>query len=231
MPRHVHENRDDGFRLEIGIERAPPPDAIADQHQHGDDALEIDIAGDVAPLCARMQQCEQPLAHVGIERGRDARDLGMAAGLRHHLRAQQHLLARVFCEVMPCQALQHGKEALGKVDAGELPRHLGAVALCDAGDQRLLRGEIAIEVAGAHAGLGADLLHRRAMEARAHETALRSGQDLVAAVGLKLGVGPAHDGGPPSPCCVATTNSKKRMNVRSHKLSKVGPAGRPKGEG
>ena len=38
-------------------------------------------------------------------------------------------------------AFEHGEEAAREVGAGEFLRDLGAVALGDAGDQRLLRGK------------------------------------------------------------------------------------------
>ena len=87
-------------------------------------------------------------------------------------------------EMVMRHAFEHGEEALRQVGARELLRHLGAVALGDAGDDRLLGGEVAVEVAGAHAGLGADLLHRGLVEAGADEAALRRVEDFVPAVGL-----------------------------------------------
>ena len=56
---------------------------------------------------------------------------------------------------------------------------LGAIGLADRLDDRLLRGEIAVERARAHAGLGADLLHRGALEAGAHETYLGGIEDAL----------------------------------------------------
>ena len=64
-----------------------------------------------------------------------------------------------------------------------------AVGLADRLDDRFLRGEIAVERARAHAGLGADLLHRGALEAGAHETGLGGIEDaldlLIAALGAR----------------------------------------------
>jgi hypothetical protein len=96
-----------------------------------------------------------------------------------------------------------------QVGAGKFLRHLGAVALGDAGHERLFGGEIAIEVARAHARLDADLLHRRPMEARAHEAALGRGKDLGLTIGSKLNVGPSHA----KPPGIAVRY--KRMNARS----------------
>ena len=93
VARDVHEDRKHGFRVEIGIERAAPPHPVGDDHQHGDDAVEIDVAGNIAALGRGAQQVAEPLPHVGVEGGRDAGDVGMATRLGHDLGAQQHLLA------------------------------------------------------------------------------------------------------------------------------------------
>ncbi len=94
---------------------------------------------------------------------------------------------------MPGHLLEHVEQAEGEVGACEMLADLGTVTLGNAGDQRLLRGEVAIEVARAHARLGADVLHRRAVEPGAHEAALGGRQDLGPTVRLKLGIGPAHE--------------------------------------
>ena len=188
----VHEHGNDGLRIESRIERAPPPHAVGDDHQHRDDAVEIDVARDVAALGAGAEQVDEPALHVGVEVRRDARDLRIAAALRHDLGAERDLLVRLHREMVVRQPLEHREEAAREVGAGELLRDLGAVALGDAGDERFLGGEIAIEVARAHAGLGADVLHRGAMEAGAHKAALRRGEDLGPAVRLLLFVSPTH---------------------------------------
>ena len=74
----------------------------------------------------------------------------------------------------------------------EFPAEIGAVALAEAGDQRVLGGEIAIEIAGAHAGLRRHVLHGRAVEAGAAEAALRRVQDLRPAVRRRLLTVPAQ---------------------------------------
>jgi len=89
-------------------------------------------------------------------------------------------------------AFEHREQTMREVGAGELLADFGPVTLRDAGDQGLLRREVAVEVARAHAGLGADVLHGGAVEARAHEAALGRRKDLGAAVGLGLHVGTAH---------------------------------------
>ena len=91
-----------------------------------------------------------------------------------------------------CHALDHREQALREIGAGEILRELGAVALGNAGDQRLLGGEVAVQVAGTHAGLGADLLHRGPVKSGTHEAALRRFEDLVPAVGLPLELRLAH---------------------------------------
>jgi hypothetical protein len=83
-------------------------------------------------------------------------------------------------------------EEVSLADRRKLLRGLGAVALHDAGDDVFLGAEIAVEIARTHPGLGADRLHRGLVEARAGKAGLRRCEDLVAAIGLQLGVGPAH---------------------------------------
>ena len=58
---------------------------------------------------------------------------------------------------------------------------LALVEQADALDQGLLGGEIAVEVAGAHAGLFRHLLHRRGVEAVADEGALGGDGDVITA--------------------------------------------------
>ena len=77
----VHEDRDHRLGIEIGLQRAPPPHAVGDEHQHGDDAVEIDVARNIAALGGGAKQVHQPVPHVGVEGGGDARDLRVAARL------------------------------------------------------------------------------------------------------------------------------------------------------
>src|SRR5262245_17505889 len=107
--------------------------------------------------------------------------------------------------------LEHGEQAAGEISARELLRDLGAIALGDAGDERLFGGEIAVEIARAHAGFGANLLHGGAVKARAHKAALRRSQNLGATVRLKLGVSPAHDRDPPTPYCSAVKPNERSL--------------------
>ena len=39
--------------LEVRVERTPPPDAVGDDHQHVDRALDVGVLGNVAALGAR----------------------------------------------------------------------------------------------------------------------------------------------------------------------------------
>ena len=48
MPGDVEEQRKHRFRVEIRVDGTPPPDAVDDHAQHGDDGLEIDVGRDVA---------------------------------------------------------------------------------------------------------------------------------------------------------------------------------------
>ena len=65
---------------------------------------------------------------------------------------------------------------------GELLRQSDAVAFAEPGNQRVLGGEVAVEVARAHAGLRRHVLHGRAVEAGARETALGGIEDDPAAL-------------------------------------------------
>ena len=87
-------------------------------------------------------------------------------------------------------------------------------------DHRLLGGKIAVEIAGAHAGLVGDVLHRRGVKAVAHEGALGRGEDARAPirVGRARG-GQAAPGGDRMENVVdprATIGRTMRMNVHSH---------------
>ena len=94
VTRDIHEHRNQRFGSEVRIERAPPPDAVGDDHQHVDRALDVGVLGDVAALGGGVEHVDQPFADVGIERSRDARDLRIAPRLGHHLGAELHLLDR-----------------------------------------------------------------------------------------------------------------------------------------
>ena len=89
-------------------------------------------------------------------------------------------------------AFEHSEKTLREIGTREILRNLGAVPLGDTGDDRLLGGEITIQVAGAHARLGADLLHRGLMEAGADKAPLGCAENLVPAVGLPLNIKPIH---------------------------------------
>ena len=59
---------------------------------------------------------------------------------------------------------------------------LGTIAFGDARNDRFLRREVAIQVAGAHPGFGANLLHRRLVKARASKTSPCRIEDFLPAV-------------------------------------------------
>ena len=111
---------------------------------------------------------------------------------------------------MARHGLDDRQKAVREIGVVEFVRQFGAVALGDAGDDRFLGGEVAVEIARAHAGFQADLLHRGAVEAVAREAVLRGVQDGASPVGLMLDVGASH--APPD---------LMRMNVRS--LNKLEP--------
>ena len=93
----------------------------------------------------------------------------------------------------PGQPGETGEEVRRLIDRREIFDGLGAVPLADAGDDRLLGAEITVQIARAHARLGADLLHRGLMEAGAGETGLGRVEDFGAAIRLQLGIGATHD--------------------------------------
>ena len=78
VPRDIHEHRNHGLRPEIRIERPPPPDAVGDDHQHVDRALDVRVLGDVAALGGGVEHVREPFPDVGIE----AAEMRAISGLR-----------------------------------------------------------------------------------------------------------------------------------------------------
>ena len=110
-------------RVEIAVERAAPPHAVGDDHQHGDDAFEIDVAGNVAALGRGAQQVHQPLAHVGIEGGaRSARSRDCAAPPAITSVHSSTCSSGRSREMMVRHAFEHGEQAAREVGARELLR-------------------------------------------------------------------------------------------------------------
>lgn len=67
--------------------------------------------------------------------------------------------------------------ALAWIELGEIGRDLRSIALAHARDDRVLRGEVAIEIARTHPGFHGDVVHRCRMEAGARENALGRVED------------------------------------------------------
>ncbi len=109
---HIHENRNQRIGSKQRVERPPPPDAIGDDHQHVDRALDVRVAGDIALLGGHVEHGREPFPDVGIERRRDARDLRIAPGFGHDFGAELHLLDRANGEVVTRHAFEHGKKPL-----------------------------------------------------------------------------------------------------------------------
>ncbi len=103
------------------------------------------------------------------------------------------LVRRLIDQMMARERGQAFEEIRRLIDCAETLGSFGAVALADARDDRFLGGEIAVEVARAHAGFGADVLHRGLMEAGAGKAALGGVENLGAAVGLALDVWRTHE--------------------------------------
>ena len=95
-------------------------------------------------------------------------------------------------QMMTRKAGQPFEELRRVVDQREALDRVGAVALADAGDQRLFRGEVAIEIARAHTGLTADVLHGGAVKAGARKAALGRIENFSPPVGLALWIGLPH---------------------------------------
>jgi hypothetical protein len=108
----------------------------------------------------------------------------IAGRLGPDLEAKDRLLARLLLEMLAAEPGEAVDEILGAGQRVEVFRHLGAVALGEAARDRVFRGKVAIEVAGAHLRLGGDVLHGGAVEARAHEAALGCVEDAGATLGL-----------------------------------------------
>ena len=83
-------------------------------------------------------------------------------------------------EIVLAQLLQRLEKVGGVGKRGQALGELGAVALADAGDQRLLAVEVDVERAGADSGLLADVLHGGAVEAGAGEALLGGIEDVLA---------------------------------------------------
>jgi hypothetical protein len=63
------------------------------------------------------------------------------------------------------------------------------------------------------------------MEARAHEAALGGGENFAAAIGLQLGVGPAHDGIPPIPELLTSNTRAAQQLANERSLSSLAKLG------
>ena len=141
---------------------------------------------------ALLQQFDEACPHVRLDVLVDARDGRIAAALRHDLGTERDLFEAALDQMLLRERREAIEEILG-AHRREILRRLGAIALGDAGDDLFLGAEVAIEVAGAHAGLGADFLHRGLVEAGTREARLRSSENFAAAVGRELDIGPAHE--------------------------------------
>ena len=99
------------------------------------------------------------------------------------------LVARLVEQVVAQHRLEHAEHVAAVGEGMERGAAVALIEQTDAFDHRLLGGEVAVEVAGAHAGLFRHLLHRRGVKAMADEGALGGGGDMIAArvIGVALG--------------------------------------------
>ena len=123
--------------------------------------------------------------HVGVDRPRDLCDARIAAGLGPDLDEQARLLRRLAEDVF-AQARAHRLRdvAVAGHELGEGLGALGLIELAQALDDRFFGREIAVEIAGAHAGFVGDMLHRRRVEAVADKSALGRFEDPLAPLGF-----------------------------------------------
>src|SRR5688572_33030507 len=104
--------------------------------------------------------------HVGVEVLHNAADGWIAPALRNHLGAETDIVGAAVDKMMTDERGEGGKEVVGVLRRCKLRADFRAVAFGDAGDDRFLGGKVTVEVARAHPGFSADVLHRGLMEAR-----------------------------------------------------------------
>ena len=114
------------------------------------------------------------------------RQIAATAGLRPaSAQISRAIWAQATGASTKCLRNKGSMAAIGSSAADKQPEivcHRGLIALGQARNQRFLRTEVAIEVAGTHPGLGGDDLHRSPVEAVARESAFRGRQDPNTAI-------------------------------------------------
>ena len=145
---------------------------------------DIDVGRHRALLFRHLEGLDELVLEGAVERRLHLGDLGIARRLRPDFEAELRLVAHAVVEVPAAEFAEGGDEvAAALAHLGKLVREADAVALAEPGDQRVLRREVAVEVAGAHPGLRRHVLHGRAVEAGAGEAALGGVEDVFAPFG------------------------------------------------
>src|SRR5262249_29199404 len=121
-----------------------------------------------------------------VDGAEDLAHNGIARRLGPHLDAEHALMMRLVDSIVLSDLLQSGHQVRRRGEVLQLLRELGAIALDDAGNQLLLRGEIDVESAGAHRSFTADVLHRGAVEAGAGKAQLGRVEDVLPAGALRV---------------------------------------------
>ena len=157
-------------------------------HGHGDHQargeIRIEIGGRLPLAFCRLDEARQSGVNISVDRVAERGDRAIAARLRPNLEDHLHLLARL-AEKVPAQALRHrGNHAVGFGEGRKGAGAIGLLARAQLLDDRLLRREVAIEIAGAHRRLGGDMLHGRGVKAVSHEGALGGLDDAPASIGV-----------------------------------------------
>ena len=163
-----------GFGIEIGFDR----DSLEEAGDEGDEKPRAETGVEPRttprpPAFAASISRSSPREHFGVDRPRHRGDARIAAGLGPDLDDQPRFLRRLG-EHMLAQAASHRLHDVAVVrhQLGESPGPLGLIELAQALDDRLFGREIAVEIAGAHAGFVGDMLHRRGVKAVADKGAL-----------------------------------------------------------
>ena len=169
----VEEDFQDGAAAcgrEGGVEALMDAEAVAHCHDELAGGFDVERRVNRAALLAAFQggaDVGAGLDEVAVEH---AADLGVAGGFGHDLGAEGGVGAgEDLLQLVQADAGQGFDRVLGGGESFEEGGVLLPLGLGDGGDDADLAGEVAVEGAGAHAGLGADLLHGGAVESAAGE--------------------------------------------------------------
>ena len=172
-----------GFLVEIRLDRLALEQARDQGEQHRAAKRESRPPRATPPSCRDPPVPDHAFEHVAVELPGELGDPRVAAGLGPDL--DDHL--RLFRRLARTCSRSVSRMAIRRSPLRRARRTLPGAApdrRAQALDDRLLGGEIAVEVAGAHAGLVSHLRHRRGMKAVAHEGALGPFKDALPPLGV-----------------------------------------------